>query len=1062
MKRHLFREVIAMMLAVMLCVNFPSVHAFAAPDNEETTSVSDGDALTTSGGDSEEAGTETDTVDDTVRILMVGNSLTRYNDVAGKLEKLFAYAGIEACVDTRTQMGASLFDQADILAASTRAAIVEGDYDYVVLQEKSSGFTEALLRQGVDAFMPWIEEAPSQPRLVLYMPWSNEDVFESMQTVFTEAYVAVAQENGALLAPSGEAYYDLYFNEGKHWYRNGDNVHGNDLASLISASSIFYAMQGSEQPLLQFSAEDASVVQALVESADFRNNRITYDTATVNLVEQKAYQYAGIYRDLSNVPDVSGRGVVDGSNLALQKQGSASSNARGSSAGVGARNVGNLTDGNYGSFIVLHQEDPDPWFAVDLGTAKTFNQVTLYFGATGDYSDSYRAEFVLEGTNDLNAGYTVIASSSNASTDAKVVRFDTVNYRYVRVHVTNVIGAYVSLYEMEVANAPEPDPSEEPEEPEEPVSVCPGDFLQVCVGDDITNMSLYEQGMYEANVTFPAGVEDYAILCNGETIYEGSINAGSSAFDLLIRYFATTNSVVTGQDEHEDANGNPVQDIKKIANWTGNFFNRNGVEEFKEFGGWDQTNPLSTLEYLGGGVFAREFTYTLPANSITYQYKVNFDRVWSNGEVPSENKRVTFSGGEGTGTYVLWVNSVTQSIFDSFSDGTTVFALNGGETYEAAIGTADVSVVLTLGESIEDLEMIQTASNAYMITAFVAPGTYSYKNVIDDQDGAFEGNFTVTEDTAVTFFYRAGGENEVMLNTVENSEGFYEATAYADNTAEEPSEEPSEEPASEPSVPSTPAKETTPATTPAAASTAAVSAAPAISVPASINWTEVQTRVKAKVAEAAAHPENGNLNISAAASTVIPANVVELLKGTNATLAFHSGNGTALSVSGQDIKGNVGALDLTMTDTSSNIPAALISAKKAAVNKQISVKDTGAFLFNVNMHMALGKENAGKNANLYRYNATDNKLDYCGSFKIVESGNALFGLKRGGDYLVTVTDGKVNEKVTFSGSTYTVVKGDSMSKIARKLHMTLSKLAGMNPQVTNISKIKIGQILQVQ
>ena len=138
--------------------------------------------------------------DDTIKILMVGNSLTRYNNVADKLVQLFAYAGKQVTVDTRTQMGASLIDQAEILATSTREAIVYGDYDYIVLQEKSSGFTEDLLRQGVGAFEPWIQEAESHPQLVLYMPWANEDVFKSMQTTFTNAYVKVAKDYGAILA----------------------------------------------------------------------------------------------------------------------------------------------------------------------------------------------------------------------------------------------------------------------------------------------------------------------------------------------------------------------------------------------------------------------------------------------------------------------------------------------------------------------------------------------------------------------------------------------------------------------------------------------------------------------------------------------------------------------------------------------------------------------------------------------------------------------------------------------------------------------------------------------
>ncbi|MCR5677834.1 MAG: discoidin domain-containing protein [Agathobacter sp.] len=746
---------LAGLLALVLGISTPGVGTLAAMSNEFTTAAED----------------------DIINILMVGNSLTRYNNVAGKLEQLFAFTGKEAHVDTRTQMGASLFDQADILATSTRAAIVDGDYDYVVLQEKSSGFGESLLRQGVSAFMPWIEEAPSQPQLVLYMPWSNEDVFKSMQTSFTDAYVAVAKENDAWLAPSGEAYYDLYFNEGKKWYRNGDNVHGNDLASLVSASTLFYTISGQDQELLQFNLSDQATVKSLVESADYRNNRVDYDISTVNLIEEKAFAFTNTYRNLNDVPDLTDRGIEDGTNLARQKQGSASSNARGSSSGIGARNVGNLTDGSYTSFIVLHPEDPDPWFAVDLGSPKTINQTTLYWGATGDYADSYRTSFTVEGTNDVGSGYgenyeTITTGISNG-TDAQTVRFDPVNYRFVRIHINSIAGSYASMYEFEVSNAPKT----VPEDPA--VTVNPGDYVQVKIGNTLTNMSLYTNGLYEANVTFPAGTTDYEIISNDTTVRRGTVNASANAQTVLVRYFALTNQLMTGQDSHEDANGNPVQDIKKTANWTGNFFNRNGVEEFKEFGGWDETSPLSTLDYLGGGIFARKLHYTKTPASITYQYKINFDKTWSNGEVPADNRKVTFEGGDGTDDFYIWVDSVNQTLFDSLSDGTTTFRLANGEDYTRPVGLATVTMNLTKDTSTVSYPMVQTSINSYMATAFLEPGTYEWNDMIDDQAGSLSGSFTIDQDTAITFYLSVNESDYHIINTLENADGFFAATAEA-------------------------------------------------------------------------------------------------------------------------------------------------------------------------------------------------------------------------------------------------------------------------------------------
>ena len=764
--KELMRKMIAMFLIVLLGLSSLGNEVFAVEVVNETEL--------------------TDTIEnavvplgDNIKILMVGNSLTRYNSVADKLEQLFAYAGKQATVDTRTQMGASLIDQAEILATSTREAIVYGDYDYIVLQEKSSGFTEALLRQGVGAFDPWIQEAESHPQLVLYMPWANEDVFKSMQTTFTNAYVKVAKDYGALLAPSGEAYYDLYFNEGKDWYRNGDNVHGNDLASLISASTLFYTISGQEQPILQIREEDQPVVKALVESSDYRNYTVNYDRDIVNLIERKAYAFTNTYRDLNNVPDLTGRGIDATVNLAKQKQGSASSNARGATRGIGARNVANITDGSYTSFMTLHEEDPDPWFAVDLDVKTAFNQLTLYWGGTGDYADSYKAKFTIEGTNDPAAGYVVITTGESTSTNKQVIRFTGVEYQYVRVHVTEKNGAYASLYELEIYNLP----SQEVEDPNTDIEVNVGDYLQVQVGDSLTNMSLYEKSMYEAKVAFPQGVKDYKILCNGESIYKGAVTESNVEQNIIIRIFATDNKVVTGQDVHKDVNGNPVQDIKKVANWTGNFFNRTGIEEFKAFGGWDQANPLSTLNYLGGGIFARELTYTVPEASVSYEYKINFDGTWNNGEIPSANRKVVFPASEKeTDTFVIWVNSVRGDIFDSINDGSTTFKIEGNNSYIKTIGTAKVELSLNKEENNTLYSMVQTGKNAYMVTAFLETGTYTWVDKIDDNDGTLSGAFTVDKNTAVTFYYSVSEDDYVMLNTIDNATEFLKATTPGDDT----------------------------------------------------------------------------------------------------------------------------------------------------------------------------------------------------------------------------------------------------------------------------------------
>ncbi len=726
-------------------------------ETEETTA--DDAAEAESSGDEEfttlSVNLADDEAPDTVKILMVGNSLTRYNDVAGKLTALYALDGVTAQVDTRTQMGASLFDQADILKDSTREAIVNGGYDFVILQEKSSGFSEALLRQGAEAFYPWIQEAPSQPQLVFYMPWANEDVLKSMQTTVTDAYVSVAKDFNAKLAPAGEAYYELYFDKNKKWYRKGDNVHGNDLASLISASTIYYTLTGKEEAF-SFTSEDIDALKALVESADYKNNRVSYNAETVNLIEATSLKYTGIYKDLTNVPSLEGRGMDSNTNLAKGKQGSASSNGRGSTRGIGARNVGNLTDGSYTSFLVSHEEDPDIWYAVDFGTSTKLDEVILYFGGTGTYVNTEHAVFTVEMSDSYDSGYRVVASGESTSTEPLDIKFDETEGRYLRVHVSSFSGPYVSMFEIEAYyQRPEqteepgeseiPENTDEPAEPENPapsndehseeeenvtVKAFPGDFLQVKAGDQVANMALYDGNMYEAILPLNSGDNTISIIVNGNVVKERQCTVSGSSKNVIVRYFADKDKIVTGFDSHKDANGNVVQDIKKTAHWTGNFFNRTGINEFKEFGGWDQANTPSCLDYIGGGVFKRTYTYTVPENSVSYEFKINFDGAWSNGEVPSSNATVTFPATDKeTDTFVLFVNSITGEWFDSINKGKVTYKLADGSTYDQEAGKANVTV--SFGE--DRKEMVQTSLKKYRFTDYLPAGEHNVSIYVDDQ-----------------------------------------------------------------------------------------------------------------------------------------------------------------------------------------------------------------------------------------------------------------------------------------------------------------------------------------
>ena len=239
------------------------------------------------------------------------------------------------------------------------------------------------------------------------------------------------------------------------------------------------------------------------------------------------------------------------------------------------------------------------------------------------------------------------------------------------------------------------------------------------------------------------------------------------------------------------------------------------------------------------------------------------------------------------------------------------------------------------------------------------------------------------------------------------------------------------------------------------------SAAPAV------NWTDVSSSVQDKVAEMVKNPAiaSVNMNFVCSGEVKVPQNVLNTIKGTKVTVAFHSGNGVALSISGQDLKNKdlskIQNIDLTVDQTSNAIPANVVSAKSGTVSRQLGIRDTGSFGVNVNIHVNVGKDNAGKSANLYRYNTEKGRLEYCGSFTVTSNGQSMFALKRGGNYLVTVTERRPSESIWYAEGDYTVKSGDTLSKIAKRNHMTLAELLRRNAQITNQNVIRVGQKLNL-
>lgn len=139
-----------------------------------------------------------------------------------------------------------------------------------------------------------------------------------------------------------------------------------------------------------------------------------------------------------------------------------------------------------------------------------------------------------------------------------------------------------------------------------------------------------------------------------------------------------------------------------------------------------------------------------------------------------------------------------------------------------------------------------------------------------------------------------------------------------------------------------------------------------------------------------------SMNVHAGWNLIVSANVTRALDDSGVTLALHVGNGVAFSLSGREVTDAAMAENINLTNRldALAVSEAVLKQQLAGTfsSRQISVRDEAPFGMNVNIHIGCGVENAGRYANLYRYDAQTGRFAFTGAFRITEKGQAMFGL----------------------------------------------------------------------
>ena len=144
--------------------------------------------------------------------------------------------------------------------------------------------------------------------------------------------------------------------------------------------------------------------------------------------------------------------------------------------------------------------------------------------------------------------------------------------------------------------------------------------------------------------------------------------------------------------------------------------------------------------------------------------------------------------------------------------------------------------------------------------------------------------------------------------------------------------------------------------------------------------------------------------------TVIPAEILALVKGKNIDLVLNMGNGNSWTINGESVE-IPKSVDMGIRKGTSNIPASVLNTVTGErFTVQMSLKYDGEFGFFAELSVDLGSRNDGRYADLYYYNEKSKEMEIIDSSEII-GGKAGFVMSHASEYAIVISDKPAAENI---------------------------------------------------
>jgi hypothetical protein len=200
------------------------------------------------------------------RLLFIGNSYTSRNNLPLIVAKLAGASPQHRPVETKTIVAGGASLKRHWNAGVALAALDEGKWDYVVLQEQSTLPVKNPQRykENVRLFAPAIAERGA--KIALYLAWARQAAPDS-QDVLTSSAFEIAAEVGAIVVPVGPAWQAAQKRHPQIALYEKDGSHPTSAGSYLAAC-VFFVTLFDENPAggtlpLALTAQTAAELEAI-------------------------------------------------------------------------------------------------------------------------------------------------------------------------------------------------------------------------------------------------------------------------------------------------------------------------------------------------------------------------------------------------------------------------------------------------------------------------------------------------------------------------------------------------------------------------------------------------------------------------------------------------------------------------------------------------------------------------------------------------------------------------------------------------------------------------------